>query len=542
MSQQTFPLSDAATFRPGARIKLRAGYGDSEQTTIFSGIVVRHGLKIAGANDAQLVVECYDETVKMTIGRKSALYESQTDGEAILTLLSANGLVATVASTAVAHPALVQHYCTDRDFMVARAEASGCVVVVDDGKVTVGPPVVSGEPELSVTYGMDLIEFQAELDARHQCANVTAQAWDAKTQAVLLSGEAQPNDLTDQGNLNGATLAQVLGRRPASLQTGAPWPKEALDGWAKAQQLKTGLSRLRGRLRFRGSALAKVGGLVKLQGVGERFNGSVLVTGLTHQVQDGHWVTDAEFGAPAQWFTERADIVAPAASGLIPGIEGLHVGVVLKLDADPAGEHRIQVQVPSANIDRVWARLLQLHASNAFGAFFLPEVGDEVLLGWLNNDPDFPVVLGSLYSSKRAPPHALAADNDVKATVMRCGSKLEFNESDKMITLITPGNNKVVISDKEKSILLEDQSGNRVALGPEGITLDSPKNIKFSAKGNIDVDAASGLRLSSKADVKVRGLNVNCVAQESLVAKGSASAELSAAGQTTVKGAMVMIN
>ena len=421
MPQQTFPLSDGATFRPGARIKLSAGYGDGEPTIIFCGIVVRHSLKISGANDARLVVECYDETVKMTMGRRSTLYENQTDAQAISTLLGVNGLEATVASTPRAHPGLVQHYCTDWDFMVARAEASGCVVIVDDGKVTVGPPVVGGEPALSVTYGTDLIEFQADLDARHQHATVTTQAWDMKTQAVQLSTEARPNDLTNQGNLNGAKLAQVLDRRPAFLQTGAPWSKEALDGWAKAQQLKTSLSRLRGRMRFQGSALARVGGLVKLQGVGERFNGSVWVTGLTHQIQEGNWFTDAEFGAPAQWSTEQADVVAPAASGLILGIEGLHIGVVLKLDADPAGEHRILVQVPSANIDRVWARLLQLHASNAFGAYFLPEVGDEVLLGWFNNDPDFPVVLGSLYSSKRAPPYALAAGNDIKAMVTRCG-------------------------------------------------------------------------------------------------------------------------
>ena len=50
------------------------------------------------------------------------------------------------------------------------------------------------------------------------------------------------------------------------------------------------------------------------------------------------------------------------------------------------------------------------------------------------------------------------------------------------------------------------------------------------------------MTITSKADVKIDGLNVNCEAKVGLVAKGAASAELSASGQTTVKGAMVMIN
>jgi uncharacterized protein involved in type VI secretion and phage assembly len=152
------------------------------------------------------------------------------------------------------------------------------------------------------------------------------------------------------------------------------------------------------------------------------------------------------------------------------------------------------------------------------------------------------VVLGSLYSSKRKPPYALAAENDTKALVTRSKCKLEINEKDKIITLTTPGNNKVVLDDKDKSILLSDQNGNTVKLSDAGIALDSPKDIKLTAKGGITLDAVNAVQITSKADVKVAGLNINCEAQVGIVAKGSASAELSAAGQTTVKGAMVMIN
>jgi Rhs element Vgr protein len=541
MPEGKFPLSDSPKFKPGAEITINAGYGEDE-APIFSGIVVKHGLAIRGGNDARLVVECRDKALRMSVGRRNASYQDQTDAEILSTLVSAHGLEADISGADLHHAQLVQHDCTDWDFMLSRAEANGCLVIVTDGKVAVAEPETSGAAVLEVAYGESLIEFEAELDARHQYAEVQARAWDAKTQALLEGTSAKPARLNAEGNLDSAALAKVLGAGTVSLQTGAALPKPALDRWAKAQQLKSGLARLRGRMRFQGTAKARLGGLFDLVGVGDRFAGPVLATGLAHRIEQGDWSTEVEFGTPVEWPTERPDVIAPQAAGWVPGIEGLHVGVVLSLDADPAGEHRVQVKLPAAGVDSLWARLMQFSASNAFGAFFSPEVGDEVLLGFLGNDPACPVVLGSLYSSGRPPARALTSKNDVKSIVTRCKARLEFNDEDKVITVSTPGANTVVLSDEAKSIVLADQNGNKVRLEEAGITLESPKDIKIDAKGAITVSSVGALTLSAKADVKVGGLNVSCEAQVGLTAKGSATAELSAAGQTTVKGAMVMIN
>lgn len=541
MPERKFPLSDSSKLKPGMAITVKAGYGDDE-TPIFSGIVVKHGLTISGNNDARLVIECRDKAIKMTVGRRNARYEQQTDAEILRALVARHGLTARVSDASLDHAQLVQHYCTDWDFLVARAEANGCLVIVSDGQVSVAGPPVADASVLKVTYGDDLIEFEAELDARHQYAEVQAKAWDAKTQALVESKTARPARLNRQGNLDSAELAKVLGAGTVNLHTGAALPKPALDGWAEAQQVKAGLSRLRGRMRFEGTARVSPGKLVDLAGVGERFSGPVLATGVTHRIEEGAWSTEVEFGTQAEWFTEQPDIVAPPAAGWVPGIEGLHVGVVLKLDADPAGEHRVQVKLPAAGVDSMWARLMQFSASNAFGAFFVPEVGDEVLLGFLANDPACPVVLGSLYSSKHPPAQALTAENNVKSLVTRSKARLEFNDEDKVITVCTPGRNCVVLSDKDKCIVLADQNGNTVKLHEAGITMTSPKDINIDAKGGITLSSVGALKLSAKADVNVEGMNVSCEAQVGLTAKGSATAELSAAGQTTVKGAMVMIN
>ena len=543
MPNQEFPLSDAETFKPGSEIKIQLGYNQTV-TDVFSGIVIKHSVRISSSNDSRLVIECRDKAVAMTVARKNAHYEEKKDSDIITQLIgSYSGLSNEVTATTITHKELVQYYCTDWDFMIARAEANGLLVTLDAAKVTVKAPDTSSSPVLTVTYGTDLVDFRAELDARSQLSSVTASGWDLASHAMV-QGQATPQTLNAQGNITSATLASVLNVADFPLQTSVPLDSAALTQWAKAQQIKSGLARIRGHVSFQGSALAKPNALLELAGVGERFNGNVFISKVHHSVADGDWTTRVEFGLPANWFTETVDVMAPSASGLTAGISGLHVGLVTKLDADPQSQLRVQVSIPVLGGDAapVWARLGQFYASNAFGAFFIPEINDEVILGFFNNDPSHPVILGSLYSSKNTAAYSLTAENNTKAIVTRSKLKMEFDDDKKIITLVTPGKNTIVISDDGKSILLQDQNNNKVELNSSGITLDSPKDITLTAKGKISLTATNNIEATSQMDVKGTGLNVALTANVGFTAKGSATAEVSASGTTTIKGAMVMIN
>jgi Rhs element Vgr protein len=543
MPDQTFPTSDGDSFKPGAEIAIEAGYGDELQT-VFSGIVIRMGLRIGGHNDSKLVVECRDKAVKATIGRKNANYVDMTDSDILEKILGAYGGVSSeVATTTTTHKELVQHYCTDWDFLVSRAESNGMIVLTEQNKVTVQAPQTSAEAVLTVEYGGDLMEFKADVDSRTQLTSVKAVTWNPATQAIVEQTADSPT-LNAQGDLTASELAEVAGPAIFRLQTPASLQETEVKAWAAGQQLKAGLARIRGYMRFQGDALAKVGGLITVKGVGNRFSGNVFVCAVQHEIQEGNWITRVDFGSEPQWFADRRDLTAPPASGLLPGIAGLHLGVVMKLDADPAGERRVQVSVPllQADSDGVWARLSNFYASNGVGDFFIPEIGDEVVLGYLNEDPSHPVILGSLYSSSRTPPYDLTAENNTKAIVTRSKLRILFDEDKKVITLITPAANQIVISDDAKSITLLDQTANKVQLSPDGILLDSPKDIVISAKGKITMSAVGDISQTAQADVKVSGLNVSNTAQVGFKATGSATAELSASGQTVVKGAIVMIN
>jgi Rhs element Vgr protein len=551
MPTQTFPTSDESWFAPGAVMVIKAGYNNTT-TQVFRGVVVKHSVTISGNNFSRLTVECRHQATKMTIGRNNANYVDQSDSDVISALIGDSTLgasfTADVKTTSLKHKELVRYYCTAWDFMLARAEANGLLVIAQDnesdGIISVQAPDTASAAALSVEWGMDIMDFHADIDARTQYTAAQATSWSLSQQAIVQGDSASAASSGIPGNLYGDALAKVASPATFVLQTSAPQEQAMLTSWAKAAQLKAELARVRGHVSFQGHAAALPGTVLEIAGVGARFSGKVYLSAVQHELRDGNWTTQAEFGLDPRWFTERDDAEAPSAAGLLPGVSGLQIGVVMKLDGDPENEQKIQVKVPvlQAATAGVWARLLQFHGSSGFGAFFVPEVGDEVVLGYFNDDPCHPVILGSLYSSARQPAYAIEAKNNTKAIVTRCLHKIEFNEEDKIITITTPGGNEVVLDDKNKCVLLQDQNGNTVKLSDSGIALDSPKDIKLTAKGGITLTATQSVEINAKADVKLAGLNVSCKAQTGFTAQGTATAELSASGQTTVKGAMVMIN
>lgn len=538
MDAQTFDESDDALFKPGNPIRLDAG-GTDNQDTLFEGSII--GVRILTGKDfrSYMMVECRDCAYPATQGRKNRIFENKKDSDIINEVLKDYGSVDADA-TQYQHPTLVQYYCSDWDFALSRADACGLFVFADGSKIKVKKPEVSGSPVLTVTFGEDITAFDLELTANDQFTQYEAVSWSPKEQKAVKVSASSPS-LNKQGDLQPKNLASG---DSMLLQTDAPTEEKALKQWADGMALKAGLARYQGTVSFYGSAKVKPGKLIELKGLGKRFNGNLFVGSVTHTIADNEWVTEAGAGVPAINITDEPDVVSPPASGFLPGLQGLHAAVVKKLDEDPQQEYRIQVELPwlEGKIKLLWARLATMYATNGMGTYFLPEVNDEVLVGFMNADPTHPVILGSLYGAKHKPPFEYEAKNNTKAIVTREQLRIEFDEEKKVITIATPSKNTLEISDDGKSITLTDQHKNEIKMDSGGITLSSSKDIKLTAKGSITMDATSKISGTAKSDISLDGMNIKVQAKMGATIKGNATAELSASGQTTVKGAMVMIN
>ena len=537
-----FPISNKADFLPGAEIEIEAGY-NSTNTTIFKGVITSQGLQIGQSEGSLLKVICRDKAIKMTLGRKSAFFQEKKDSDIISTLIGDSGATADVEATTLEHPNISQYYVTDYDFMLMRADVNGMVVIVDDGTVSVKPPDTSTTAVITVAYGESMLDFDAQLNSINQIDSATGYAWDMSTQALAEgSGSASA---TTPGNVTNSTLAEVVGLSDFVLQSPGNIVADELTAWASAKLLKSKISKIDGSVSFQGSALVKPGVMITLAGVGDRFNGDAYVTAVEHSIVDGDWVTKASFGLNFEWFEEETpNVNAPPASGLLASVSGLQTGVVMEINEDPDGEFRVKIKLPimQQDADGVWARYAQFYGTSGAGSFFYPEVDDEVVVGFLNDDPRYPVILGMLYSSSISPPYTPDADNYTKAIVTKEKLKVVFNEEDKSIQIITPGENQMMLDDNDGSILIQDQNDNKIEMSSSGITIKSASNLTIEAAQAVTIKGGTDVKLEATSKMSLKGLQFEATADTTAKVAGNASAEISASGTTTVKGAMVMIN
>lgn len=541
-----FEASSSNIFLPGADVSIEGGY-DSKTELIFKGIITQQSIRIDELIGSALEVECRDASIRMIVGRKSLTYAKQKDSQIIASIIATYpSLRSDVTATTVVWPEQVQYYVTDWDFILARAEANGLIVTTLNGKVSVVAPGANSTPVLSVGFGNGLMEFNADLNSITQLGTVKATTWDYKKQ-VTLSQEAQ-NTVAGPGNLSSKELSKVVGLTDYQLQTPANLESEDLTTWSKAQMIKSEYSKICGDAKFQGTNLVDPAKYITLTGLGDRFTGDYFISGVTHSFSDGNWLTTITVGLAFSWFTEEPDVMAPPTAGLLPGARGLFTGTVKKMYEDPDSQFRILVNVPlfDPNGEGIWARLANFYSTNGAGAFFMPEVGDEVVLGFLNEDPRYPIILGSLYSSTKIVPYKGLEPNQKnskKAIVSKSGIYIEFDDEEKIFTISTPGKNKVIISDKDKKITIEDQNKNSIVMSSDGITIKSQKDINMEAGGNINLKATQGIKIAaSGGDVNVSGVNIKEKAQAEYSAEGSATAKVSAGMQLTMKAAMIMIN
>lgn len=525
---ENFEISSGDLFVPGNEIEIKAGY-HSDEDTIFKGIITKHSIQARKGKPSYLMIEMKDEAVKMTIGRKSKYFADVTDSEMMEEIIGVYGLEPDVESTSVTHTNLVQHHVTDWDFLVTRAEVNGKLVLVDDGKITVKAPDLSAEPIVELAYGHNVYEFEAGIDARDQYAAVKSASWDMANQEIV-EGEGNDPGMTEQGNFSSADLAEVAGPEELLLQHSGRVKDDELKAWSDAQLVRSRLAKIRGNVKIQGFSGIKPGHVIELAGFGDRINGVAFVSSVSHRMTSNSiWYTEIEFGLDKDWFVNLYnDIADKPAGGLIPAVNGLQIGIVTNIHEDPDGEERIRVRLPviDSENDGVWARLATTEAGQERGWVFRPEFDDEVVVGFLNDDPRHPVILGSLYSSAKAAPIAPEEENNLKGITTRSGMKLTFDDDKVSLTIETPNGNSFVISEDEGAINITDENGNKVDLTSDGITLESASDIQIKASG----------------DINIEGVNINLKSQAQFKAEGSAGAEMSSSGQTVVKGSVVMIN
>jgi len=201
------------------------------------------------------------------------------------------------------------------------------------------------------------------------------------------------------------------------------------------------------------------------------------------------------------------DLLTPESSHGDGKIFGVVMGIVTN-NQDPEKMGRVRVKFPWLSDDHEswWARVATPMAGPSRGIYFLPEVDDEVLVGFEHGDVRFPYVLGSLWNGQDAPPgNNDDGKNNIRLVHSRSGHLVRLDD--------TNGDEKIEIIDKT---------------GSNSITIKSSDNsLTITCQGKMKLHATGGIEITSDADVKIQA---------------NTTMDIESSANMTIKGAVVNIN
>jgi uncharacterized protein involved in type VI secretion and phage assembly len=176
-------------------------------------------------------------------------------------------------------------------------------------------------------------------------------------------------------------------------------------------------------------------------------------------------------------------------------LSGCQLAQVVSI-SDPANENRVQVRLIAFDgVDGqdmpLWARVVAPFAGKDRGTFFMPDVGDEVLVVFVQGDPRYPLVLGGLWSGENTAPDSIGAGGNIRKVIKsKNGIKVTLDDTQGQETLLleTPGAQKVTLRDGPGQVLIEDSNGNSIKLETSGVTVTAAAKVTVNAS-SVEVNA-----------------------------------------------------
>jgi phage-related baseplate assembly protein len=321
------------------------------------------------------------------------------------------------------------------------------------------------EPVLELSEGRELIELEFELGLKAQ--GFSGFAYDAeKGESIQHNAQEVQTEWKENALQAVAVQAskQLFGNVPKSVFSGSEKSQELEEMLLKEKENRESLIWIRGRSR---DSRLKNGSRAKLTDINGRAMETYRIVEIRHYYNGDEYYNE---------FVGVSDVLHPPYqdSGAFPKSHE-QMGRVVE-NADPLGLGRVRVQMmwQEAGSEKTpWIRLLQPHSGSGKGFYFVPEIGEEVLVGFQGGNAEKPYVIGTQYNGKEKSGYA-DKENSIKAVHTRSGHKLVFTE--------------------DESILITDKSGNEILLDTKGsnITITAPETMTLNAK-NLNINVSQNM-------------------------------------------------
>lgn len=525
-----------STLREGKKVEI--SYGENPLKKLLLGKIAALEPDLNQESPA-LVVRGYDLSHALYRGRKRRAFNNVKDSDLAKQLAREASLnPSDVDETPDVHEYVYQNNQSNADFLLERARRVGYEMWVEDDKLHFHAPRVAGSP-VQVAWGSTLRSFRPRLSTSEQVNEVEVRGWNPKTKEQVVGRATRGQGAPQIGESQpGAEVAQQAWGE-AKYAVVNQFVRSASEAEKIAQSLldKIAASFVEADGACDGNADILAGKQVEVAGVGPRFNGKYYVTQATHQ-----WTKDQGLKTHFNISGGRSNSFAGVLEDMLDRTEhpsalmNLSVGLVTD-NNDPQGMGRVRVRLPFLMAEETsdWARIAAPMAGSKRGFMYIPEVDDEVLVGFEHGDVHRPYVLGCLWNGKDEPPvtpsEAVGGDGLVNKRVIKSRSGhtivLDDTSGAESITIVDKtGNNKIVLNSSDNSM---------------EIKVDG--DLKIESKGKITLKAMQGLDMNSQTDFKIAGTSgVDMSSQAQVKISGTAGAELSSPAQTKISGSMVDVS
>ena len=516
-------------FQAGNQIAIEMGYGD-KRTTVFTGAITSVSPTFPASSMPTVQIEGSTQMYELQGSSRTHAFVNMTDQQMAQQVANQHNLTFNAgqdgldATNATIYPYIIQYNQTDMAFLLERARRGGFELQVDGTNLLFRKPNEQQAPLYTLVWGhpaqsidskssvMPLQHFSPTLNTLRQVSTVVVRGQDEKGQAIEGRAAADNTQAVPADAPQGPQkAAEALGRSDEELIV-VDLPVTSQD---EAQKLARSIYDDLAREFITGSGATiglpdlRPGRLIALEGLGARFSGQYYVTQTTHTISSAGYQTSFVVNRMG-W--SLLDLMAPEGNQTTGGratkrIYGVVTAIVTN-NRDAEGQARVKVRFPwlADDVESWWARIAVPMAGKQRGTYFLPEEGDEVLVAFDRGDMRFPYVLGGLWNSANQPPETNQdGRNNMRTIQSRSGHIIRLDDTNqdgksqgKIEIVDSSSKNSIVISTADNTITISAQAditiastGGKLKLsGKGGVELTSPAEIEISADGQTSIKGA----------------------------------------------------
>jgi phage protein D len=477
---------------------------------VFTGEVVTFEPEFTNAS-AMICVRAYDKSHRLQRSRRSATFQDMTLSDVVQKIVGENGLQAgTIDSTATVHPFLQQSMETDLDFINRLAAQENCEFGFSEGRAFLQQQRNGGGTVPKLSWRENVTSFRPRMTAAQQHDKVKVSSYDPVSRAAVVGEATQPGaipgpaqEARDKAQAFGASELLVSDRVANTAEEARTIAQSTLD------KLASGSFEADGAME--GNPAVKAGGKLKLEGFG-RFDGEHHLSSVTHVYGHGDYRT--RFAISGRNPRTLTDVMRPkternwSAAGLV-------VGLVTNIN-DPESLGRVRVRFPTLGdeIEGSWARVALTGAGPEAGMSFMPQIDDEVIVGFEHGDTRRPVVLGALHNGVDKPHEKMRGAEDG-------GSLVVYGRKDAELSL----KKQLVITAKEHMVITvesgDDGPGDMKLEASDKIEIKAGSTVKFESTGEMNVKSSAGVTLEASGALTLKGMTVDIEANSTVTIKGA---------------------